>query len=223
MIIRSVFLTLSLSLALGASLGAQRTSYSFQEEFGKNSWTGFYVVELSRAGVGLEYRSPLEEHIISLDPALDGRSWSWVVEDGSSRATAQRRGGSLAVEAQFGKKKRSAELDLGGLPWYQGPDYSLALLARKGKGAEQGFWMILPQDISFHKMRGRNAGPDSFTLSGVAVPAVRIVLVVQGIPELIWKNEYWYSPEGEYLGFRGRRGGPWEPLAKIWRTDLKID
>jgi hypothetical protein len=208
---------------LVAVLPAQKAFFSFHEEFGKESWTGGYLVDVSPSGVELEYHSPYEAHLIRLGPDLDGISWSWVLEDGASTATAQRRGSLLMVEGQLGKKRRDFSQDLGGLPWYQGPDYSLSLLARKEKGAEQGFWIILPKELSVHKMRGKNTGPDSFTLGGEAVSAIRIVLVVQGLPEVIWKNEYWYSPSGEYLGFRGRRGGPWEPLAKIWRVKGKAD
>jgi hypothetical protein len=206
-----------------AALPAQRAFIPFHEEFGQDSWTGGYSIDVSTSGVELEYRNPREAHIIRLDPGLDGISWSWVLDSGASRATAQRRGKLLLAEGQIGKKRRVLEQDLGGLPWYQGPDYSLSLLARKEKGAEQGFWIILPEDLSVHKMKGKNAGPDSFTLGGEKVPAIRIVMVVQGLPEIIWKNEYWYSPSGEYLGFRGRRGGPWEPLAKIWRMKAEAD
>lgn len=202
-------------LLFQAALGAQRTVFFYRESFGGRSWIGRYEVERSASGTRLAYAGPEESHRISLDADLGGLEWEWESADGKNAARAVLRGGTVFLEGRLGASPRRNERKTGGLPWYQAPDYSLSALAAKPTGSRQAFWMALPQDFSWHRMSARNAGTDSFEREGKAEPATRIVLTVQGVPEFAWKNEYWYSPEGEYLGFRGRRGGPLSPAGNL--------
>lgn len=83
--------------------------------------------------------------------------------------------------------------------------------------------MILPDDLSFHKMNARNAGNEAFDLDGSGQQAVKVVLSVSGVPELVWKNEYWYTADGEYLGFRGRRAGLLSPSGSLILRSKRIE
>jgi hypothetical protein len=200
---------------LSASLGAQRTVFFYEETFGGHSWIGRYQADRSIAGTKLMYESPAESHRISLDPDLSGQDWEWESVDGKNRARAERRGETVFLEGSLDGSPRRAEKKMSRLPWYQAPDYSLSLLAEKPTGARQEFWMILPNDFSFYRMSARNAGADAFDRGGKEVAATKIVLSVSGVPEFVWKNEYWYSLDGDYLGFHGRRGNPLSPIGKL--------
>ncbi len=199
---------------LASSLAAQTSVYLYEETFGSSSWIGRYEVTPSGFRMELAYSGGGESHDVSLDASsLSGLEWRWQGALGSVRA--ERRGGIIKVEGRVRGRERRAQKDIGDLPWYQAPDFSLAALALRAEGTRQDFWMIQPEELAFFKMSARNAGRDAFALGGREIPAIRVVLSVAGLSELVWKNEYWYSPEGEYLGFKGRRGGPLAPYGRL--------
>jgi len=202
-----------LAVFLAGPLSARRTVYRYEERSGSASWVGRYEVLSSESRIQILYSSPRETHRMTLDSALNTLDWSW--ESAGDSARAERRGPAVEVQGILKGKARKAAHDLGALPWYQAPDYSLAALAARSKGSRLSFWVIWPGEFSFHRISARQAGPDVFDLGSSQVPAVRLILSVAGVPEWVWKNEYWYSPEGEYLGSRGRRGGPFSPLASL--------
>lgn len=202
-----------LAVLLALPLSAGRLVFEYEEKFGGSAWVGRYEVLSSGSRTNLVYSTPRETHRTTLDSERNSLDWSW--ESAGDSARAERRGTTVVVQGIVNGKPRKTEQNIGELPWYQAPDYSLATLAARPKGARLSFWVIWPGELSFHRISARHAGSGVFDLGGSPVPAVRLVLSVAGVPGWVWKNEYWYSPAGEYLGFRGRRGGPFSPAGTL--------
>lgn len=216
--ILAVFL-LALALAAGAQAEVKESlDYVLTELFGKDVWTGFCHAERDEAGiVTIAYNNPLERHWVRSSYDFQTLEWEWKSMSRQATAVAKFDGRTLSYTGQMKGKPHAESRELGETPWYQLPDFALMKVSTMKEGDTLTFWIIVPDDLSMRKLRGRNAGPETFTLGPREVPAVRVVLSAAGVPEWLWKNEYWFTPSGEYLGFRGRRGGPVAPMGTIVR------
>ncbi len=196
--------------------GLETRSYVLTEVFGQDVWTGFCNALRSDAGeVEVSYENPLEKHRITAGPDMGTLTWAWTSLSRNATASAELREGKIVVTGVMKGKDRSGKHALDGLPWYQLPDFAFMRIATLAKDSVEYFWIVAPDDLTFRKMKVRNAGLETLPIGPKAVPAVRVVLSAAGFPEWMWKNEYWYTPNGDYLGFRGRRGGPVAPYGTI--------
>jgi hypothetical protein len=216
---------LALSIYLGfcvIAASAQATTFRYLERFGEEESIGIYKVEKLPGGangdpfLSLEYDNPVDRHVIVLDRSLSTLSWDFATKDGRTKISARRSGGLVTAEGVRGGKLLRIQKDIGSLPWYQAIDYQLAVLAPRPAGSAQTFWMILPTDISFNKMKAVTRPSETIELLGKSWDAEKVRLTVDGLPEAIWHSDYWYEKgTGLYLRFKGRRGPPWTPTVSL--------
>ncbi len=205
-----------LLLFVAAAAGTAETVYRYRELVGDAESIGIYRVRSTSSGLHMEYSGGGERHLIACDPRLDTVSWEHERDDGTASASATRTGSRIAIRGTRGGAAFAREKDAGGLPWFQAPDYQLSSLLRAEAGSSRSFWMILPSDYSFYKMKATVRGVERIVVGGVARQARRISVAVDGLPEAVWRNEYWYDERtGLYLESRGRRGPPWTPLIRL--------
>ena len=216
-LVRVIFLGISILAA-----GAEATTYRYLERFGEDESIGIYKIEKFPGGenggpwLSLEYDNPVDRHVIVLDRSLSTLTWDFATKDGRTRISARRTGRLVTAEGLRGGKALRIEKDIGNLPWYQAIDYQLAVLAPRPAGSVQTFWMILPTDISFNRMKAVTRPAETIQISGKDRVAEKVTLTVDGLPEAIWHSDYWYEKgTGLYLRFRGRRGPPWTPAVSL--------
>lgn len=196
--------------------GPAEIVYRYRETVGNAESVGVYRVRTSAAGQDLEYSGGGERHRIACDARLDTVSWDYARADGSSAVSAVRVGSRIAIRGTKDGAAVAREKESGGLPWFQAPDYQLSALLRGGEGTTQSFWMILPTDFSFYRMKATVRGVERIVADGISYDARRITVAVDGLPEAVWRNEYWYDVRsGLYLEFKGRRGPPWTPQIRL--------
>ena len=202
--------------------GAQAATYRYLERFGEEESIGVYKVErldgVERGSpfLSLDYDNPVDRHLIVLDRSLSTLSWDFATKDGKTKISARRSGDLVTAEGIRGGKPLRIQKDIGSLPWYQAIDYQLAVLAPRPAGSVQVFWMILPTDISFNKMKAVTRPAETIDILGKSRVAEKVTLTVDGLPEAIWHSDYWYEKgTGLYLRFKGRRGPPWTPAVSL--------
>ncbi|MHB1400552.1 MAG: hypothetical protein ACYDAI_18590 [Trichloromonadaceae bacterium] len=154
-------------------------------------------------------------HLTIMDQELATQRWKLTQTGKGTEVSAQREGNTLRLTGQFQGKPADQVLQLDDVPWFQALSVSLRTLLTS-KSGEQEFWMLRPDTLEHHKLRGVRQGLETLELGGQAVPAWRIEVRLTGFKSLFWKSHYWLrQSDGQFLRYRGPSGPPGAPMTEV--------
>lgn len=118
-------------------------------------------------------------------------SWDQHDPGAGNELRAVRTGNVIHVTGTLKGKPVSRDVRFDAAPWYQIFGPGIADLLPAGALARE-FWVIDPSDLAPHKMLVRRAGPETVTVDGRSVEAVRVHFSPAGVLAGLWGADFWY-------------------------------
>jgi hypothetical protein len=148
----------------------------------------------------------------SADPSFAARRVAY--EDPSTKTSyeALRQDRSILVRGTLKGKPLARTLAIDDSRWLPLLEVSLPRWVQDAGSRQASFWVIDLPTAEMHKMIAEKVGRERIRVAGEEVEAIKVRMLTQGVPAVIWSSPWWFRAEdGTFLRYEMARGMPGTP------------